>query len=160
MRNKVRMEGKGKVGFGVSSHILVEILEESIRVFWQFIRSDKDSTRKGKKPGHSQLQDPAGAEVLAEVETALEKKQKRLEEVLRGGKCILRKFLKQHHHEYYFSDHVIGFFSHVDMRLVRRVLNMSRLSTDQLAWCSAKLGRINFVHRRMHVQPSFILFPC
>ncbi|KAK4743217.1 hypothetical protein SAY87_001218 [Trapa incisa] len=169
MKNKRRMErkGKGKGEFGVSSDMLVEILEESIRVFWRFIRSDKDSTQKGRNPSHPQLQDLADSEVFAEVQTVLQKKEKKLEEVLKGGNCILRKFQKQHQHEQQqedgasSSDQVLAFFSQVEMRLVRRVMNMTRLSTDQLVWCSRKLDRITFVHRRIHVEPSsFMLFPC
>lgn len=74
MKKKTRMEGKGD--FGVSSDMLVEILEESIRIFWRFVRLDKDANRliqKGRKSGHPELQDPADSEMLAEVQTTLQK---------------------------------------------------------------------------------------
>lgn len=96
-------------------------------------------------------------------------KEKQLKELLKGGNCILKK-LKKHHEEEggdgdsssssSSSDEFVAFFSQVDMKLVRRVLNMSRLSTDHLTWCCGKLSKINFIQRRIHVEPSFLLFPC
>lgn len=83
-------------------------------------------------------------------------KEKRLRELLRSGSCILKKFQKHHEDE---TDQVLYFFSQVDMKLVLRVLNMSRITTDQLAWCRSKLNKITFVNRRIHVEPSFLLFP-
>ena len=83
-------------------------------------------------------------------------KDKRLKDLLRSGSCILKKFRKHHEDD---SDH-LHFFSQVDMRLVSRALNMSRITTDQLVWCHNKLSRINFVKRKIHVEPSFLLFPC
>ena len=83
-------------------------------------------------------------------------KEKRLRDLLRSGSCILKKF-KKHHED--GADQVLYFFSQVDMKLVWRVLNMSRITTDQLAWCRSKLNKISFVNRRIHVEPSFLLFP-
>lgn len=83
-------------------------------------------------------------------------KEKRLREVLRSGSCILKKFKKHDEDE---ADPVLYFFSQVDLKLVCRVLNMSKITTDQLAWCRSKLDKINFVNRRIHVEPSFLLFP-
>lgn len=83
-------------------------------------------------------------------------KDKKLKELLRSGNGILKKFQK---HQEDGTDHLY-FFSQVDMKLVSRVLNMSRLTTDQLVWCHNKLSKINFVKRKIHVEPSFFLFPC
>ncbi|KAJ4823936.1 hypothetical protein Tsubulata_009772 [Turnera subulata] len=146
----------------ITSDMLVEIMEESIRVFWRFVRADKYAhtmMQKGRKGTQIEPQDPTELELLTEVRTNLLKKEKRLKEILRGGNCILRKFQKQQEDN---SDHVLHFFSQVDMKLVVRVLNMSKITTDQLIWCHNKLSRINFVSRKIHVEvePSFLLFPC
>ena len=84
-------------------------------------------------------------------------KEKRLKEILRSGNCILKKFQKHREDD---GDQVLYFFSQVDMRLVARVLSMSRITSEQLVWCRNKLNTINFVSRRIHVEPSFFLFPC
>ncbi|XP_057435989.1 uncharacterized protein LOC130728508 isoform X2 [Lotus japonicus] len=141
----------------ITSGMLVEVLEESIRTIWRFIRADKDaSSLKGAREKQVELQDPSDSELLVEIRTELEKKEKRLRELLRSGCCILKKFQKHHEDG---TDQVLYFFSQVDMKLVWRVLNMSRITTDQLAWCRSKLNKINFVNRRIQVEPSFLLFP-
>ncbi|KAL2570667.1 hypothetical protein GLYMA_18G259000v4 [Glycine max] len=144
----------------ITSDMLVEILEESIRTIWRFIRADKDASSlalKGQRENQVELQDPSDSQILVEIRTDLQKKEKRLRELLRSGSCILKKFQKHHHED--GADQVLYFFSQVDMKLVWRVLNMSRITTDQLAWCRSKLNKINFVNRRIHVEPSFLLFP-
>ncbi|KAI4352578.1 hypothetical protein L6164_006816 [Bauhinia variegata] len=143
---------------GITSEMLVEILEESIRTIWRFIRADKDASSTTLK-GMRGLQDPADSELFMQIRADLQKKEKRLKEVLRSGKCVLKKLKK--HKEDGNTEQFLYFFSQVDMKLVWRVLNMSRITTDQLAWCRSKLDKINFVNRRrIHVDPSFLLFPC
>lgn len=83
-------------------------------------------------------------------------KERKLKDVLRSENCILRKFRRSSEDD---SDQVLYFFSQVDMKLVARVLNMSKITRDQLIWCHNKLSRISFVNRKIHVQPAFLLFP-
>ncbi|XP_015583798.1 golgin subfamily A member 6-like protein 22 isoform X2 [Ricinus communis] len=145
----------------ITSDKLVEIMEESIRIFWRFVRADKDAhtvIQKSRRGTQIEPQDPTELELLTEVRTSLQKKEKKLKEKLRSGNCILKKFQKNQ--EESSSDQVLYFFSQVDMKLVSRVLNMSKITTDQLIWCSNKLDKINFVSRKIHVEPSFLLFPC
>ncbi|KAK2359418.1 myb protein X [Trifolium repens] len=143
----------------ITSDMLVEILEESIRTIWRFIRGDKDASNlkiKCLKEHHVELKDPADSQLLVEIQMDLQKKEKKLIDILKSESCILKKFQK---HNEDGTDPVLYFFSQVDMKLVWRVLNMSRITTDQLAWCRSKLNKINFVNRRIHVEPSFLLFP-
>lgn len=146
--------------FAITSDTLVEILEESIRIFWRFVRADKDCSyvgAKSRKGLHIELQDPADSDLLMEVQADLLKKEKRLKDLLRGGSCILKKLKK---HEEDESDQVLYFFSQVDMKLVCRVLNMPRITTDQLIWCRNKLQKISLVNKKIKVDPAFLLFPC
>lgn len=183
---KARMKMKDE--YAITSDMLVEIMEESIRIFWRFVRVDKDVNimiQKSRKGTQIDPQDALDLGLLAEVRTSLQKvhnfsfkritklymmshysliyhfylelqKEKKLKEILRSGNCILRKFQKQQEN----SDQVLYFFSQVDMKLVARVLNMTKLTTDQLLWCRNKLDKINFISRRIHVEPAFLLFPC
>lgn len=63
----------------ITNDVLVEILQESIRVIWQFIRADKDHNTTGgtglKRPKKFQveLQDPADYQLLTEIQTELQK---------------------------------------------------------------------------------------
>nr|GMD01113.1 uncharacterized protein LOC109153702 isoform X1 [Ipomoea batatas] len=147
---------------GITIEMIVETLEESIRVFWHFVKADKDSaitTMKGQKGVHPDVQNAEDLELLMDVMKSLRKLQKEnaLKNILRSEQCILRRLRRCRDED---SDHVLYFFSQVDMKLVCRVLNMSRLTTDQLVWCHDKLNRISFVQRKIRVEPSFLLFPC
>ncbi|XP_010693236.2 uncharacterized protein LOC104906207 [Beta vulgaris subsp. vulgaris] len=145
----------------ITSLQLVETIEESIRILWRFIKTDKDTNNvvllKCRRASKVELQNPADASLLGEIRSSLQKKEKKLKELTRSEKCILRKIQK--HQEEEGSD-VLYFFSQVDLRLVSRVLNMPRITTEQLIWCSDKLSNIHLVGRKLHVEPSVLLFPC
>lgn len=48
----------------------------------------------------------------------------------------------------------------IELRLVSRVMIMSKLTTEKLVWCREKLDRISFNGRKIHMEPSFSLLPC
>lgn len=147
--------------YAITSDMLVEMMEESIRILWRFIRIDKDSsivTGKTHRTNSLQLQNAGDLELLTEVKKVLHKKERKLKDALRSGNCILKRFGKCREDD--GSDQVLCFFSQVDMKLVRRVLNMSKLTTEQIVWCHSKLSKISFEQRKIHVEPSFLLFPC
>jgi hypothetical protein len=63
----------------ITSDMLVETLEESIRTIWRFIRGDKDASNlkiKCLKEHHVQLQDPADTQLLLEIRMDLQKVMK------------------------------------------------------------------------------------
>ncbi|KGN59576.1 uncharacterized protein LOC101211770 isoform X1 [Cucumis sativus] len=166
-RRDRRKGRRGKLEDGyeaITSDMLVEMLQESIRVIWQFIRADKDchhstnGSLKRPKKLQVELQEPADEQLLTHIQIDLQKKEKRLKEIVRSGHCILKKLKKNEENEE--TEGALCFFCEVDMKLVGRVLRMSRLTTDQLIWCSNKLSRISFSNRKIHVEPSFFLFPC
>ncbi|KAL8471585.1 hypothetical protein ACS0TY_028369 [Phlomoides rotata] len=142
----------------ITSDMLVEIVEESIRIFWRYVRADKDcavaSVNSHKKV--PELLDAEDLTLYSEIKKVLQKKEKKLKDVLRSENCILRKFRRCSEDD---SDQVLYFFSQVDMKLVARVLNMSKITRDQLIWCHNKLSRISFVNRKIQVEPAFLLFP-
>lgn len=150
---------RGGVG-AITSDMLVDIMEESIRNIWRFVRTDADADStapSNRNITQIELQNPSDLEQFLDIRVCLRKKEKRLKDLSRTGSCILKKFGKCRQDD---SDQVLYFFSQVDMKLVRRVLNMSRITTDQLVWCRSKLNKINFVNRKLQVEPLFLLFPC
>ncbi|PON42682.1 Ribosomal protein [Parasponia andersonii] len=123
-RKKARRRGRDIDA--ITSDMILEILEESIRTIWRFIRADKYANNlvpKSRRGIEVELQDPADSDLLVTVQTELQKKDKKLKEVLRSGNCILKKLRKDQED----SDHLY-FFSQVDMKLVSRVLNMSSIT--------------------------------
>ncbi|KAL4318780.1 hypothetical protein GQ457_18G025260 [Hibiscus cannabinus] len=145
----------------VPSEMLRDIIEESMHVFWEFLRADKDEPNStSKAPFQAQVapHDPIDFNLLMDVRADLQKKEKRLKEIQRGTNCILKKFQRQQH-QGNLLDHAL-FIAHVELKLVSRVLNMSKINNDQLVWCLEKLQRINFSSRKIEIEPSFTLFPC
>lgn len=142
-----------------SSVMLKEIMEESMQVFWEFHRRDRDETSSSSKaPQQRQVapQDPLDLRLLMNVRGDFDKKEKRLKEMIRSKSCIVKKLQKQQRTP---LTHAM-FIAQVDLKLVSRVLNMSKLSTDHLVWCHEKLENIKFGGRKLEVEPSILLFPC
>lgn len=83
-------------------------------------------------------------------------KGRRIKEQVRGQNCIVKKLRKNE--ERGLEREMLA--AQVDLRLVSRALNMSRLSGDQLVWCHKKLSNINFVGRKLRRDECFLLFPC
>lgn len=85
-------------------------------------------------------------------------KEKKLKDIVRSGNCIVRKFQKHNEDQIQLDQEQL--LAQVGLRLVSRVLHMKKLRKDQLMWCNEKLNRINFVGRKVQVEPSLLFFPC
>ncbi|XP_074584712.1 uncharacterized protein LOC141840574 isoform X2 [Curcuma longa] len=152
---KDKMLGDGQ---GANGEKMEEIMEESIRIFWEFVKADKDETPgilRGFLGTHVELQDPSDFDLVEDIQFDLHK-EKKLKDILRTGNCLVKKFKKPKEDR---SNEGI-FFSQVDLKLVGRVLRMPRITTEQLLWCHKKLSKIKFVERKVFREPSFLLFPC
>ncbi|KAI3452840.1 hypothetical protein Pfo_009503 [Paulownia fortunei] len=143
----------------ISLELLVEFIRESMLIFREFLFADKRATNvvlKGIQGTKVDLQNPENSELLVDIISNLQKKERRIREHIKSQNCIVKKFKK--HQECGLNRELLT--SQVDLRLVSRVLSLSRLTTDQLVWCQKKLNNINFVSRKVHMEPSFSLFPC
>ncbi|XP_021645109.2 uncharacterized protein LOC110638745 isoform X2 [Hevea brasiliensis] len=156
---------KGKRGDdnedAITSQMLIETMEQSMLVFWEFLRANKDESSvilQGHQQAHINLQEPVDLELLTDIRSDFQKKDKKLKDILRSGNCIVKRFRKQQEDRVHHI-HTL-FIAQVELKLVSRVLNMSKLTTDQLIWCHEKLDKINFCNRKVFVESSFLLFPC
>ncbi|CAL9240039.1 unnamed protein product [Arabidopsis halleri] len=155
---KCRNEGE----FAVKIEMLREIIRESMSVFWEFLCADKDEFTSIIKVSHQTQvspQDPLDLELLTDIRTDLQKKDKKLKEILRSQSCIVKKIKKNE------SKSNVGvkdelLIAQIELRLVSRVMNMSKLTTEKLVWCREKLEKISFNGRKIHMEPSFSLLPC
>lgn len=61
----------------ITSLQLVETIEESIRILWRFIKTDKDTNNvvllKCRRASKVELQNPADASLLGEIRSSLQK---------------------------------------------------------------------------------------
>ncbi|PKA66636.1 hypothetical protein AXF42_Ash003291 [Apostasia shenzhenica] len=148
-----------KEDYVITSEMLEDIMEETIRVFWEFVKADRHETPvflKGLIENHVELQDQSDYDFFADVRANLQKKEKKLKDLLKTGNCIVKKFKRPQEDK---SNQDL-FFSQVDLRLASRVLKMARITSDQLIWCHKKLSKISFSERKVQREPSFLLFPC
>ncbi|KAK7407370.1 hypothetical protein VNO78_09229 [Psophocarpus tetragonolobus] len=144
----------------IASGRLAEIIKESMRVFWEFVRADKDYGNvifKASQHNRIDLKDPVIFGLMVDIKTQLQKKERRLKDIVRTGNCIVKKFQK-HHEDQLDHEQLVA---RVGLRLISRVINMSKLRKEQLIWCNEKIHRIKFLSRKIvQVEPSFLLFPC
>ncbi|XVE68134.1 hypothetical protein DITRI_Ditri09bG0045000 [Diplodiscus trichospermus] len=77
VKDKRRARRKGRDDDdAITSDMLAEIMEESIRIFWRFVRADKDANiviQKSRKGAQVEPLEPEDLELLAEVRTSLQK---------------------------------------------------------------------------------------
>ncbi|CAL0331223.1 unnamed protein product [Lupinus luteus] len=132
---------------------LEEIIKESMRVFWEFVRADKVSHEIG-----SDIKDPEILDLVMEIRTQLHKKERKLKDIERCGNCIVKRFQKHHEDQIlYAHEHLLA---QVGLKLISRVVNMKKLRKDQLLWCNEKLNGIKLFGMKIEVETSFLLFPC
>ncbi|KAI6700561.1 hypothetical protein NL676_014885 [Syzygium grande] len=94
LKNKRMARLKGKSDYTINSDELIEILEESIRIFWRFIRADKDSSnaaqknRKRSQPGTSES---CGFGIVDTGPSDASKEREETERALEGWKLHIAK---------------------------------------------------------------------
>lgn len=75
---KDKMEERRKGNYGITSEMLEDIMEESIRVFWEFVKADKDEPSSMILKGlmmrsQAELQDPSDFALMSEIQASLQK---------------------------------------------------------------------------------------
>ncbi|XP_018457617.2 uncharacterized protein LOC108828413 isoform X2 [Raphanus sativus] len=156
---KCRNEGE----FAVKIETLREIILESMRVFWEFLCADKDELSSVIKVSHQTQvspQDPLDLELLTDMRTHLQKKEKKLKEILRSQCCIVKKLKKNESKSSSVRVKDELLIAQIELRVISRVMTMSKLTTEKLVWCQEKLNRMSFNVRKIHMEPSFSLLPC
>ncbi|XVF74934.1 hypothetical protein PTKIN_Ptkin13bG0149800 [Pterospermum kingtungense] len=130
---------------------IIRIIESSILTFQMFVKMDKK-----KNSGVLNLfgnQNPM-ATPLQQVQSLLEKKAMKLKE--------LRKKRKGWKKESWpvASDNVPLLFALIDIKIIGRVLRMSKISKEQLFWCEEKMKKLDLLDGKLQRDPKPILFPC
>ncbi|CAI8606812.1 unnamed protein product [Vicia faba] len=156
---------KKKIKWGeddvIASENLEEIIKESMQIFWEFVEAYKDDGNVFQKiPRYrmNEIKDKEISELLEDIQTQLHKKERKVKEKLRSGNWIVRKFQKQNEGQIQLDYEQL--LAQVGLRLISKVISMKKLRKDHLIWCSAKLNQINFVDKKIQVEPSVLLFPC
>ncbi|CAH9088390.1 unnamed protein product [Cuscuta europaea] len=133
-------EEKGEEGFcsRIPSDSFLQIMEESIRTFMNFLKADKEghycqmiaSFFKKSRPGSA---DPL---LLLNLQKVNKKKKRKLKDMKRTGKWRLRNIkLKK-------KDEMEILMAQIDLKVVCRVLRMKEVNGDQLHWCKEKMNKV------------------
>ncbi|KAF5196460.1 Duf1666 family protein [Thalictrum thalictroides] len=130
---------------------LIKILESSILTFRVFIKMDK------KKPGsvlnlfggHNQMASP-----LQQIQSALEKKEIKLKELVKKKKGWKKKSWPA------TLEEVELLFGLIDIKLISRALRMPRINKEQLLWCEEKLSKLEISESKFKRDGAPVLFPC
>lgn len=67
---------KGRQEDVITREMLEDIMEEAMRIFWEFVKADKHETTRFMKDlveNHVELQDPSDYEFMLEVQASLQK---------------------------------------------------------------------------------------
>jgi hypothetical protein len=84
-------------------------------------------------------------------------KEARLQELKRRRKCVrqkLRSDISLSKEE--ATEILLGF---IDIKIISRVLKMSRISKDHLRWCEEKLNKLVVSKGKLHRDYSPVFFP-
>ncbi|XP_062111613.1 uncharacterized protein LOC133823053 isoform X2 [Humulus lupulus] len=137
------MEGNGD---SILLENMANVLVEAMFTFWDFLRKDT-KTNINQRVSQKTETDPADSKLLIGIRKDLYKKDRKVKDVQRSGNCVVKKFQK--HQEQKGRLEQVLFHAQVELRLIARVLNMSRLTRDQLIWCQRKLNQISFFQRKV-----------
>lgn len=129
---------------------LLHVIEESILTFHLFVRMDK------KKP--------AGALHLASARNQADSPLKQVQVLLDKKKVKLKELLKKKGWKKKSwpvtpieAELLLGL---IDVRVISRVLRMTRISKEQLLWCDEKISKLDLSDNKLRRDVSPILFPC
>ncbi|KAK4267719.1 hypothetical protein QN277_024462 [Acacia crassicarpa] len=130
---------------------LIRIIEHSILTFFLFLKRDK------KKPSggvinlfgnQNQLATP-----LQQVQSNLEKKAVKLKELTRKKSWKKNSWPQK-------PEEIQLLLGLIDVKIISRVLRMTRITNEQLFWCEEKMKKLDLSSSRLERDPSPILFPC
>eukprot|EP01018_Ginkgo_biloba_P027320 Gb_23279 [translate_table: standard] len=155
---KASMEEAGTTeDTSVSSTQLVSIMEGAIMTFWDFLKADKEKPSRlllNMLWAHQELKDPADSALLHAIKRNLERKEMRLKDLRRRGKCVRKK-----KSDLSKGEEIEILLGLIDIKIVSRVLKMSRITKDHLRWCEEKLNKLIVCQGKLHRDSSPVLFP-
>ncbi|RAL49140.1 hypothetical protein DM860_017170 [Cuscuta australis] len=140
----------------IPSDSFIQIMEESIRTFMDFMRADKDSHCGKKKILSSFFKKstppscPLDPILLLRLHKDINKKKRKLKEMKRSGKCGMRKKKLKGDEEMEIV------MAQIDLKMVSRVLRMKDVNGEQLHWCEDKMNKVRITHngKKLHRDDS------
>ncbi|XP_019163259.1 PREDICTED: uncharacterized protein LOC109159598 isoform X3 [Ipomoea nil] len=150
-------EEKREEGFcsRIPSDSFLQIMEEAIRTFMNFLKADKES--------HCQIiasffkkntRGSADPTLLLLLKRENKRKKSKLKDMRKsGGKCLRKRRLKG-------EEELEILMAEIDLKVVSRVLRMKEQNGEQLHWCEDKMGKVKISDNgKLHRDSSPLFFP-
>ncbi|ERN03967.1 hypothetical protein AMTR_s00079p00101030 [Amborella trichopoda] len=131
----------------------VAVVEEAIVTFMNFLIVDRGKSSKILRIIFKRNQSSTNPTLLKSLKKDMEKKKRKLKDLTRRRKCIKRRIRRQSSNE---MEILMGL---IDLKVISRVLRMSRISTEQLKWCEEKLSRVTIYEGKLFRDFIPIMFP-
>ncbi|XAR63918.1 hypothetical protein NMG60_11024070 [Bertholletia excelsa] len=152
-RDSYDEEKEEVVGSRISSELFLQIMEEAIRTFTNFLKADKASRcqilaaffRRNRRGSV----DPTRLLLLKKIN---KKKKSKIKDLYRGRKCLRKRRLTE-------GEEMEILMALIDMMVVSRVLRMSQLSEEQLHWCNDKMNKVRVGDGKLRRDSSPLFFP-
>lgn len=153
------MKEAGTEANTITAAQLVSIMEESIMIFWDFVRSDKHKSLVQHQMLNflcisQEVEDPNDSTLLHSMRRSVHCKELKVRELQRRGRCLIKRLDPMAR-----GEGIEILMALVDIKLVSRVLRMSRISTDHLQWCQKRLGKLSVRKGKIHRARGAVLFP-
>ncbi|KAL6496860.1 hypothetical protein OROGR_028789 [Orobanche gracilis] len=132
---------------------LIRVIESSILCFRQFIKMDKKKSGgvRGIFGSQNQMATP-----FQQVQSSLEKKAMKVKELWKRSRSYYKK--KSWPTAAEDVEILLGL---IDVKVVARVLRMSRISKQEWFWCEEKMKKLCLSNgNKFQRDPSPVLFPC
>ncbi|KAL2321439.1 hypothetical protein Fmac_025818 [Flemingia macrophylla] len=130
---------------------LIRIIESSILTFHLFLKRDKKKSSGATNLSGNQNQ---LATSLQQIHSTFEKKVTKLKELRRKKKGWRKNSWPQKHEDIQL---LLGL---IDLKILSRVLRMTRMTREQLFWCEEKMKKLDLSNNRLERDPCPVLFPC
>ncbi|CAK9167844.1 unnamed protein product [Ilex paraguariensis] len=141
------------LGSRISSNSFVQIMEEAIRTFMNFLKADRENHcqilaaffRRNRRGSVDPIR-------FLQLKKVNKKKKLKIKDLRRPWKCFTKRRLKE-------EDEMEILLALIDIKVVSRVLRMTDLSEDQLQWCEGKMNKVKVSDGKLHRDSSPLFFP-
>ncbi|KAL2479084.1 uncharacterized protein Fot_48098 [Forsythia ovata] len=142
---------------GVSSRIsstsFLDIMEESMRTFMNFLKADRESHYKiFAALFRRNLRGSIDATLLLLQKKVNKKKKAKLNELRRSGTCLRKRRLRA-------EEEMEILMALIDLKVVSRVLRMKELNDEQLHWCENKMSKVKVSDGKLQRDSSPLFYP-
>ncbi|KAL2935321.1 Canalicular multispecific organic anion transporter 1 [Bienertia sinuspersici] len=139
----------------IATESFLKLLEDGIQTFMNFLKADRESHCQIIKAALFKAR-PRGTidpNIIKVVKKYNKKKKLKLKELRQSNRvCLKRRKLPREED----MEILMGL---IDLEVVSRVLRMVDLTPEQLHWCEAKMGKLQFLDGKLLRDSSPLFFP-